>query len=301
MLKKILEKWKQYRYRFMPWLLVNFKHRSMRQVGGGEPDTLLPCEEVSTVLATFFEQLHQHAGETASPDITDSCPSSPPADSLTEHALWEREMERSTKQQAGCPHIAHRCLSVMFSVFGFCIERRPSVVAGAGTGVLVTRGRVNKHTLVALYPGTVYLPSDAILFQSISNAFIFRCIDRVLVDGNDKGLSRYLYRSCCYRNRAGPYFTCDMSWLSEFPTNTLAVGQYVNNGNKEHPANVTYQEVDIPACFPPHLRRFLPNVFYSPNLTSHDSHRLVRTVALVSLRDIEEGEELFSNYFTVVH
>lgn len=30
----------------------------------------------------------------------------------------------------------------------------------------------------------------------------------------------------------GPYSVCDVSWLSKFPLNPLAVGQYVNNHNK---------------------------------------------------------------------
>jgi hypothetical protein len=31
----------------------------------------------------------------------------------------------------------------------------------------------------------------------------------------------------------------------------------------EHPANVAYQEFDVPVAFPLHLRQYLPNNFYS--------------------------------------
>ena len=44
------------------------------------------------------------------------------------------------------------------------------------------------------FSGLIYQPFEPILLQSISNPFIFRCIDRLLIDGNDKGLSRFMYR-----------------------------------------------------------------------------------------------------------
>lgn len=64
------------------------------------------------------------------------------------------------------------------------------------------------------------------------------------------------------------------------------------------PANVTYQELDIPLSrILPQLRCFLPNVWYSGS-SEHDHLRLV---ALVSTTDIEEGDEVFSTYYTVIH
>jgi hypothetical protein len=64
------------------------------------------------------------------------------------------------------------------------------------------------------------------------------------------------------------------------------------------PANVTYQELDVPLSrLPPQLRCFLPNVWYSGS-SEHDHLRLV---ALVSTTDIEEGDEVFSTYYTVIH
>ena len=40
-----------------------------------------------------------------------------------------------------------------------------------------------------------------------------------------------MFRSCGHRDRVGPYFTCDLSWLTSHPLNPMAVGQYVNNHN----------------------------------------------------------------------
>ena len=45
-------------------------------------------------------------------------------------------------------------------------------------------------------------------------------------------LSSFSYRSCSQRDRIGPYESCDSTWLTPFPVNPLAVGQYVNNQSK---------------------------------------------------------------------
>ena len=42
--------------------------------------------------------------------------------------------------------------------------------------------------------GTVYQKYEPVFFQSIGNPFIFRCLDGVLIDGNDKGISKVVYR-----------------------------------------------------------------------------------------------------------
>ena len=111
----------------------------------------------------------------------------------------------------------------VFQSMGFCVHRRPSSVPLAGLGVFVTRGRVPKGTVVAMYPGeshcpiltgslitllvlqrhvfsdapspgTVYEVYEPVFFQSLRNPFVFRCIDGVLVDGNDKGISKLVYK-----------------------------------------------------------------------------------------------------------
>ncbi|XP_043919730.1 SET domain-containing protein 9 isoform X3 [Protopterus annectens] len=143
---------------------------------------------------------------------------------------------------------------------------------------------------------TVYQQHEPVLFQSIGNPFIFRCIDGVLIDGNDRGVSKIIYRSCSGRDRLGPCKLSDDTWLSPFPVNPLAVGQYVNNCSNEREANVCYQEFDVPAHFPLHFRQYLPNVSYM-----HDIERPLRCVILVALRNISLNEELFSNYYTIVH
>ncbi|KAK1800852.1 hypothetical protein P4O66_006035, partial [Electrophorus voltai] len=147
---------------------------------------------------------------------------------------------------------------------GFYIDKRSSSLPSAGTGVFVTQGHVPKGVVVAMYPGTIYQADDPILIQSIRNPFVFRCIDGVLIDGNDKGMSKLVFR------------------LVQVTYNKAA--------------NVCYQEFDVPDGFPLELHQYFPNVNYRP-----DVQRPLRCVVLVSLRAIHRGEELFSNYYTIVH
>ncbi|KAM8959565.1 SET domain-containing protein 9 isoform 4-T4 [Lycaon pictus] len=149
--------------------------------------------------------------------------------------------------------------------------------------------------LTAVNLGTVYQKYEPIFFQSIGNPFIFRCLDGVLIDGNDKGISKVVYRSCNGRDRLGPFKMSDSTWLTSEICNPLAVGQYVNNCSNDRAANVCYQEFDVPAVFPIELKQYLPNIAYSC-----DKQSPLRCVILVALRDIKQGEELFSNYYTIV-
>ncbi|KAM4555997.1 SET domain-containing protein 9 [Fundulus diaphanus] len=272
-LRRFQEKWRSYRHRFVPWVVFNLSknEKTLRQVTDRSEDKVIPDEQVSQTLLRLFRALLRSRGGLL-PGVHTNF--------LSQLPRRQDEIERD----------------VLFQSLGFCVERRPSSLPFAGTGVFVTRGFVPEGATVAMYPGTVYQPYEPILLQSIRNPFVFRCIDGVLVDGNDKGISRMVFRSCSGRDRMGPYLTSDTSWLTDSPQNPLAVGQYVNNCSNERPANVCYQEYDVPDSFPIELRQYLPNVNY--NLCTQ---RPLRCVVLVSLRDIRAGEELFSNYYTIVH
>ncbi|XP_043238832.1 SET domain-containing protein 9-like isoform X2 [Amphibalanus amphitrite] len=178
---------------------------------------------------------------------------------------------------------------------GFEVRRQRSAVPAAGRGVVVTRGTVPAGAVCAWYPGTVYLPGDPLLLASIGNQFVFACADGVHVDGRGGGLSGLLFGSCAGRDHMGPYPAADRSWRTELPANPLAVGQFVNNQSPGFPSNVRYQEVDLPAV-PYPLRRYLPYAWYRARVPPP-----MRAVVLVAQRDIRAGEELFANYFTVVH
>ncbi|XP_032387738.1 SET domain-containing protein 9 [Etheostoma spectabile] len=275
-LKRFQNKWKSYRHRFVPWVVLNLSknEKTLRKVTERLKDKQVPDEEVSQSLLQLFRVLLRNGANKGGLCAAQT------------HFL----RQVTSEENPVCGDDA------MLQTLGFCIDRKPSTLPFAGTGVFVTKGFVPKGATVAMYPGTVYQAYEPILLQSIRNPFLFRCIDGVLVDGNDKGISKMVFKSCSGRDRIGPFMMSDTSWLTDSPQNPLAVGQYVNNCSNELPANVCYQEYDVPDTFPIELRLYLPNVNYSS-----DTQRPLRCVVLVSLRDITVGEELFSNYYTIVH
>ncbi|KAM6302541.1 SET domain-containing protein 9 isoform 1-T1 [Podargus strigoides] len=294
MLRGLRRRWAAYKYRFVPWLALNLRRqrRTLRYVPEGSRDKIIPDEDVFETLlkifkALFMNDLSRQAHIFALlPEI--------------KRKYWELlAVEQKHSEVNSCNHQSQRVFSpeeVLFNTLGFVITRDRSSLVSAGTGVFVTKGFVPKGTLVSMYPGTVYRRYEPIFFQSLGNPFIFRCIDGILIDGNDKGLSRSVYRSCSRRDQLGPFQMSDESWLTAALQNPLAVGQYVNNCSHEKSANVCYQEFDVPEYFPVELKQYLPNVVYSHDIESH-----MRCVVLVTLRDIDQGEELFSNYYTVVN
>ncbi|XP_068196590.1 SET domain-containing protein 9 [Antennarius striatus] len=274
-LARLRSKWKSYRYRFVPWVVLNLSknEKTLRHVTERSRDKLVPDEQVSRSLLRLFWSLHRSHYARIQP--------------LQSH--FPRRIRDEDDRDRGDPDES------MFQTLGFRISRKPSTLPSAGCGVFVTKGCVPEGALVAMYPGTIYQVYEPILLQSIRNPFVFRCIDGVLVDGNDRGISRMVFRSCSGRDAVGPFWMSDATWLTDTPRNPLAVGQYVNNCSNQRPANVCYQEYDVPDRFPVELRQFLPNVNYS-----QDARRPLRCVVLVALRDISAGEELFSNYYTIV-
>lgn len=177
------------------------------------------------------------------------------------------------------------------------LEVRDSSIEGAGLGVFLASCNLPGGTVAAVYPGTVYLPYESILFQSISNQYLFKCSDGILIDGNNRGLSKIVYKSCEGRDRTSQQPSADLSWIESLdPAVCINVGQFVNNRSQSKPANVCYQEFDFPVDFDRRLQQFIPNVYYQGG----NLHLGMRTVVLVTTRDLLEGEELFSTYYTVI-
>ncbi|NXC47196.1 SETD9 protein, partial [Penelope pileata] len=294
MLRGLRRRWDAYKYRFVPWLALNVRRqrRTLRYVPESSQDKIISDEDVCETLLKVFTALF----------VNDFGRQSPVLASLPEAQRQYLRVLPAVLQQAAVGSQSRGrqpVLSpgdVLFRTLGFSIARDRSSLPSAGTGVFVTRGLVPKGMVVSMYPGTIYRKHEPIFFQSLGNPFIFRCIDGVLIDGNDKGLSRSVYRSCSRRDQLGPFQMSDVSWLTAAPQNPLAVGQYVNNCSYEKAANVCYQEFDVPRDFPVELKQYLPNIVYSHEIESH-----LRCIVLVTLRDIKPGEELFSNYYTVVN
>ncbi|NXH18221.1 SETD9 protein, partial [Bucco capensis] len=285
--------WQAYKYRFVPWVALNLrrKRRTLRYVPESSQDKIISDDNVFETLLKIFKALF----------INDFSRQAHILALLPEIKFKYLELLTVEQKQSivnSCNHPSQHVFSpeeVLFNTLGFTISRARSSLVSAGTGVFVTKGFVPKGTVISMYPGTVYRKHEPIFFQSLGNPFIFRCIDGILIDGNNKGLSRSVYRSCSRRDQLGPFQMSDESWLTAALQNPLAVGQYVNNCSHEKRANVCYQEFDVPGCFPVELKQYLPNIVYS-----HDIESQPRCVVLVTLRDIKQGEELFSNYYTVV-
>lgn len=234
-LRRLHHKWKSYRHRFVPWIALNLSknENTLRQVPNSAEDKLVPDKEVSQALLKLFGLL------------------------LRSHWAQNDELRAAqtfflggmTTKKDPCEDHPVNGYDAMLQSLGFCIDRKPSSLPSAGTGVFVTKGFVPKGTTVAMYPGTVYQTFEPIFLQSIRNPFVFRCIDGILIDGNDKGISKVVFRSCSNRDRLGPFMMSDSTWLTSRPLNPLAVGQYVNNCNDEWPANVSYKSMTCQTSF----------------------------------------------------
>ncbi|KAK3813391.1 MAG: hypothetical protein J3Q66DRAFT_348210 [Benniella sp.] len=187
--------------------------------------------------------------------------------------------------------------SILQHQLGFHLEIGPSRIQNAGLGVFLRGHRIARPgVIVAMYPGTLYRPGEAILFNSIRNWYILKCNDSVYVDGKAKGLSGWLFRSANARdNYPGITATADTTWMTDWNVlyrraeesgrvkssligigtetlkNPLAIGQIVNNGTRSYPPNVRYQELDIRTRdFPLELQEFLPNIWSSGDWHAHD-------------------------------
>eukprot|EP00092_Neocalanus_flemingeri_P032545 GFUD01035395.1.p1 GENE.GFUD01035395.1~~GFUD01035395.1.p1 ORF type:complete len:269 (+),score=69.68 GFUD01035395.1:58-864(+) len=260
----VSQKWSAYKFRFVPWLVFNMTDKTARhstQMGDrvDQVDVLQSLESIFNSFEQYF--------------------------SLKDDLTLYDEL-----------HDQHQ--DILRQVAGFSLVRSPSTVPEAGQGVFIGSGLAPAGRVVCLYPGTVYQPYQPVLIQSLTNQFIFRCVDGVHVDGSHGWLSRAIFRSCVGRDQVGLCRVADTSWLTPRPVNPLNVGQFVNNENSLHRANVSYHELDVPHHFPLKLRKFLGNIHFESSAI--DGEREMRIVILLALRDICEGEELFSSYMTVI-
>ncbi|KAG0337014.1 SET domain-containing protein 9 [Podila horticola] len=236
------------------------------------PQTLLPIDIQNSARIPAFDPIHTQQALT----------------SFFGALKRSRETSGATMQQ------------IMKAQFGFWLEKHPSLIPNAGDGVFLRGGRADPGAIVAMYPGTLYRPGEAIFFNSLHNRYILKCNDGIYVDGKANGLSGSIYRSLNSRdNYPGITPTADTTWMTSQPKNPLAIGQIVNNGASQFPPNVRYQELDITteACSL-ELQQFLPNIWYSGDWhdESQNTQSYLRTVVLVTTRTVEQDQELYSTY-----
>lgn len=83
-----------------------------------------------------------------------------------------------------------------------------------GDGVYLNGAKQTKGQIVCFYPGTMYLPAEPILFVSLGNQYILKCVDGLYVDGKVSGLSGKVYKSLFKReNWPGAIQISDWTWL----------------------------------------------------------------------------------------
>ncbi|KAJ6641895.1 SET domain-containing protein 9 [Pseudolycoriella hygida] len=302
MVRPLKNLWKNYKYRFVPWISLNIirdERKRQRLLKLGEKTT---NEAIKQNQSVRIDHIMKDGVLLSSREIRST---------LTEYCgkLSYQKHPKYTVED-----IHKKNASIFFEHFGFLLGRKKSHIVPEGLGVFVIDGTVNAGSIVGLYPGTVYMPNEPLFFPSLGNTFIFRCSDNVHVDGNDRWISKSIFRSCAVRDQFNfDVPCCDSTWMTQYPQNLLNIGQYVNNRSTSCDNNVVYQECNIfltdanhlrpkdvteDECFPVKFARFIPNVWSNPENNSRYS---LRIIPLVALDDIATGSELLSSYFTVIH
>ena len=315
MIKNLINKWKNYRHRFLPWLALNLQHRIV-------PESVQVHHDLKgSISNTEIE----HCLKEMMLAFESPCKSNESAliifggDSLKRRELFEKCGRKNRE--------------ILLKRFGFDLEIKMSAMPGAGKGVFIKQGRILRGQVVALYPGTIYMPYQPILLPSFKNPYIFRCSDGVFIDGNYKGISAVLYRSIHGRDRIGSQIPiCDISWLHllsiindenctnningrninlNMVVNPLNIGQIVNNCNPKipgHLANLAYQEINIKFGESKNdtfkdftVLGLIPNAYYKNEDFDTQENLVVKAIVLVAIKDVQHGEELLTTYFTLVN
>lgn len=146
--RRILAGWKDYKYRFSPWLAVNLGRQIERSSQKSLNFILKSENEYTQDLLNLFTDF-------APPNIL---------------LLYKDNLVRADHFR-----VLHKFnADILLQKWGFTIEVRPSLILGGGRGVFVTQGRVSQGQIVGLYPGVVYQTGQPIMFQSIQNPYILR-------------------------------------------------------------------------------------------------------------------------------
>ncbi len=138
MLKKFLSLWKVYRYRFTPWQVLNFDQHAVSLTDQHQSNRLeIQDENLLTALKMLFSEFR-----------------------APEYAWMFRESPKRRQEFQLCNETNK---NILHGQWGFELSLKPSGIPGAGTGVFVQKGCIQKGQVVALYPGTVYLSHQPIL------------------------------------------------------------------------------------------------------------------------------------------
>ena len=139
--EKVLRRWSEYKYRFVPWIAINMRKQLVRKRGSESEKFLRSFEEYMASLDSLLRQFHR----------SDSNP-------------WV--LYKDTESRTDLFSLLHaKNKSVLEKEWGFGVSVSPSLLPNAGNGVILSRGRARRGQMMALYPGTLYLPHQPILLQ----------------------------------------------------------------------------------------------------------------------------------------
>ncbi|KAF9968613.1 hypothetical protein BGZ70_001349 [Mortierella alpina] len=150
------------------------------------------------------------------------------ADALPGNSVDERQLQRLRQ-------------TISQKELGFHLEVAPSQIPSAGLGLFLRHGSISApNTIVAMYPGTLYRPGEAIFFNSIQNRYILKCNDGVYIDGKAKGLSGSIYRSIDKRdNYPGTVPSADTTWMIDWPTVLASSVSSASSGSVSGSASIS--------------------------------------------------------------
>ena len=150
---RLIGRWSEYKYRFVPWLALNMRKQLARKSGRDSKMPRKSEEDYVASLESLLKQLHR--------------PDSDP---------WI--LFRDTKKRQDLFSSLHaKNKTVLEREWGFDVSVAPSLIPNAGNGVFLSRGGVRRGQMVALYPGTLYLPHQPILLQGcLSGSQHFRAL-----------------------------------------------------------------------------------------------------------------------------
>ncbi|TMW60595.1 hypothetical protein Poli38472_000637 [Pythium oligandrum] len=166
---------------------------------------------------------------------------------------------------------------IVRELLGYSLKVEASSVPNAGEGVKI-QGRLPIGSLVALFPGAVYLPEHfkkpQYLREVSNNVYARARFDSIIIDAKNETPS---------------------------PRNPLAVAHKINHPPAGSSPNVMPFSYDFPPEEPftdPDYQQFIPNSFVEmpSRISMFGKRALVHGLAFITTADIEDGEELFLNY-----
>eukprot|EP00871_Galdieria_phlegrea_P005301 jgi/Galph1/5772/GphlegSOOS_G4330.1 len=191
------------------------------------------------------------------------------------------------------------------SQLGFIVYKAPSIIPNAGNGLFI-KGKVSEGTVVALYPGVVYFPSEwekipGYPYVSKYSTYLVKRQDGVIIDGKPLEQNEV-------NDQEG-----ELSTVAWDRINPFALGQYANHPPKGTEPNIISYSIDYPLYrMPSHMKALIPNRYISDEDNGAWSSamnkmedvvefgrdrktRVMRSMVLITLKEVE-NEELFINY-----